>query len=79
MVAAKSYDQGGSAESLKYAVLGAQPFLLLRPEDYESRKHVTTTFTRADKHSTDIYAFTKRDILGVATGMPEAVAKAGDG
>jgi len=76
VVAATSYDQGGSAESLKYAVLGAQPFLLLRPEDYESWKHVTTTFTRADKNSTDIYAFTKRDILGVATGMTEAAAMA---
>ncbi|TQF27459.1 hypothetical protein UNPF46_30845 [Bradyrhizobium sp. UNPF46] len=76
VVAATSYDQGGSAESLKYAVLGAQPFLLLRPEDYESWKHVTTTFTRADKNSTDIYAFTKRDILGVATGMTAEAAKA---
>jgi hypothetical protein len=76
VVAATSYDQGGSAESLKYAVLGAQPFFLLRPEDYESWKHITTSFTRADKTSTDIYAFTKRDILGVATGMTEATAKA---
>jgi hypothetical protein len=76
VVAATSYDQGGSAESLKYAVLGAQPFFLLRPGDYESWKHVTTSFTRTDKKSTDIYAFTKRDILGVATGMPEAAAKA---
>lgn len=76
VVAATSYDQGGSAESLKYAVLGAQPFFLLRPEGYESWKHVTTSFTRTDKKSTDIYAFAKRDILGVATGMPEAAAKA---
>lgn len=76
VVAATSYDQGRTAESLKYAVLGAQPFLLLRPEDYESWKHVTTTFTRADNNSTDIFAFAKRDILGVATGMPEAAAKA---
>ena len=76
VVSATSYDQGGSAESLKYAVLGAQPFFLLRPEDYESWKHVTTSFTRADKKSTDIYAFTKRDILGVATGMTDAAAKA---
>ncbi|MDA9420631.1 hypothetical protein [Bradyrhizobium sp. CCBAU 53380] len=76
VVAATSYDQGRTAESLKYAVLGAQPFFLLRPEDYESWKHVTTTFTRADKNSTNIYAFTKRDIMGVATGMPEAAAKA---
>lgn len=75
-VAATSYDQGGSAESLKYAVLGAQPFFLLRPDDYESWKHVTTSFTRADKKSTNIYAYTKQDILGVATGMPEAAAKA---
>lgn len=75
VVAAKSYDQGRSAESLKYAVLGAQPFFLLRPEDYEKWKHVTTDFTRADKRSTDIYAYTKRDILGVATGMTEAAAK----
>lgn len=76
VVAATSYDQGRSAESLKYAVLGAQPFLLLRPEDYESWKHVTTSFTRTDKNSTDIYAFTKRDILGLATGMTAAAAKA---
>lgn len=75
-VVATSYDQGGSAESLKYAVLGAQPFLLLRPENYESWRHVTTRFTRTDKESTDIYAFTKRDILGVATGMSEAAARA---
>lgn len=75
-VVAKSYDHGGSAQSLKYAVMNAQPFFLLRPEDYEKWKHVTTDFTRADKRSTDIYAFTKKDILGVATGMTEAAAKA---
>ncbi|WP_027529647.1 hypothetical protein [Bradyrhizobium sp. WSM3983] len=76
VVAAKSYDHGNSRESLKYAVLGAQPFFLLRPEDYESWKHVTTSFTGTDKRSTNIYAFTKRDILGVETGMTEAAAKA---
>ncbi|WP_426611347.1 hypothetical protein [Bradyrhizobium sp. McL0616] len=76
VVAAKSFDQGNSAEGLKFAVWGAQPFLLLRPEDYESWKHVTTSFTGADKPSTNIYAFTKRDILGVETGMTEAAAKA---
>ncbi|MCK1658582.1 TonB C-terminal domain-containing protein [Bradyrhizobium sp. 151] len=76
VVAAKSFDQGNSAEGLKYAVLGAQPFFLLRPEDYESWKHVTTSLSGADKTSTDIYAFTKRDILGVATGMTAAAAKA---
>lgn len=75
-VVAKSFDQGHSAEGLKYAVFGAQPFLLLRPEDYEKWKHVATNFTRADKQSTDIYDFTKRDILGVATGMTEAATKA---
>ncbi|WP_018321631.1 hypothetical protein [Bradyrhizobium sp. WSM2793] len=75
-VAATSYDHGGTAESLKNAVRGAQPFFLLRPEDYESWKHVATTFTRADKSSTEIYAFTKRGILGVATGMTAAAAKA---
>lgn len=76
VVAATSYDQGRSAESLKYAVLGAQPFFLLRPEDYQSWNHVTTSFTGADKRSTNIYAFTKKDILGVETGMTAAAAKA---
>jgi hypothetical protein len=75
VVKAKSYDQGHSAEGLKYAVMGAHPFFLLRPEDYEKWKHVSTDFTRADKRSTDVYAFTKRDILGVATGMTDAAAK----
>jgi hypothetical protein len=76
VVVAKGYDHGGSGENLERAVLGAQPFFLLRPEDHESWKHVTTSFTRADKQSTDIYAFTKKDILGVATGMTETAAKA---
>ena len=67
---------GDSALEMNYAVKLAQPFFLLRPEDYESWKHVTTNFTQADKRSTDIYAFTKKDILGVATGMTDAAAKA---
>lgn len=67
---------GDSALEMSYAVKGAQPFFLLRPEDYERWKHVETNFTPADKRSTDIYAYTKRDILGVATGMTEAAAKA---
>jgi hypothetical protein len=67
---------GDSALEMNYAVKLAQPFFLLRPEDYESWKHVTTNFTQADKRSTDIYAFTKTDILGVATGMTDAAAKA---
>ncbi|MGY4435078.1 hypothetical protein ACVWWO_007555 [Bradyrhizobium sp. F1.13.1] len=76
VVAAKSFDQGNSAEGLKYAALGAQPFFLLRPEDYESWKHVATSLTGADKRSTNIYAFTKKDLLGVETGMTEPAAKA---
>jgi hypothetical protein len=76
VVVAKGYDHGGSAQDLKPAVVAAQPFFLLRPEDYESWKHVTTNFTRADKQSTDVYAFAKKDILGVTTGMTEAAAKA---
>jgi hypothetical protein len=67
---------GDSALEMNSAVKLAQPFFLLRPEDYESWKHVTTNFTQADKRSTDIYAYTKRDILGVATGMTDAAAKA---
>jgi hypothetical protein len=66
---------GDSALEMSYAVKAAQPFFLLRPEEYESWKHVTTNFTQADKRSTDIYAFTKRDILGVSTGMTDAAAK----
>jgi hypothetical protein len=67
---------GDSALEMSYAVKGAQPYFLLRPEDYDRWKHVETNFTPADKRATDIYAFTKRDILGVATGMTDAAAKA---
>jgi hypothetical protein len=64
VIVAKGHS-GDSALEMNYAVKLAQPFFLLRPEDYESWKHVTTNFTQADKRSTDIYAFTKKDILGV--------------
>ncbi|MCP3441986.1 hypothetical protein [Bradyrhizobium sp. CCGUVB14] len=75
VVAKSNFSMPPSTTLLEDAVTQAQPFFMLDEKDYGSWKHVTTTFRSGDKDAVDIYAFTKKDILGLTTGMSEADAR----